>query len=242
MKARPILFSSPMVQALLAGRKTQTRRIVPADLSDILQFYGNNSEEVSIRWGRAIDDFDTEGAPQWLAYSEDYPEEGVTEIGDGYGHSGDLLWVRETTEADEQTHDTIALSRYVADGESVLYSGCADPEFNGSVAHWDYHQDTRPSIHMPRWASRLTLRITDVRVERLQEISEADAKAEGAKCMDIATGKEDILGCCGSYRAHYQYIWESINGPGSWDANPWVWCVSFDVIHANVDVVLKEVS
>jgi len=88
---------------------------------------------------------------------------------------------------------------------------------------------TRVSIHMPRWASRLTLKITDVRVERLQDISEADAKAEGAPQL-WTTGDGDFYeDTRGNHLTGYAGVWEHINGPGSWAANPWVWAVSFEV-------------
>ncbi len=82
----------------------------------------------------------------------------------------------------------------------------------------------RPSIHMPRWASRITLEITDIRVERLQEISYADAMAEGVPFTELppGQGRPDPL-----HRAKFADLWESINGPGSWEANPWVWVIEF---------------
>lgn len=99
-------------------------------------------------------------------------------------------------------------------------------------------------IHMPRWASRLTLELTEVRVERLQDISETDAVAEGCDhngpCDHARQSCEDI-GCFGSnsYRGGYYDLWNSINGDGSWAANPWVWCLSFRVHKQNVDSLLK---
>lgn len=76
---------------------------------------------------------------------------------------------------------------------------------------------------MPRWASRITLEITEVRVQRLQEISEEDARAEGVQMPDGTPTPPDWW----SYRQEFSHLWESINGPGSWDANPWLWCISF---------------
>jgi len=215
MKARPILFSTPMVKALLEDRKGQTRRPVT---------------------GKAL---------EWLA-PEMFTPAFVADRENGmckYGYPGDLLWVRETTEVDEDTHDTIPLSRFVADGKPVLYSGCSDPEYNGSVAHWDYPRNSRPSIHMERWASRLTLRITEVRVERLNAISEEDAMQEGCAWDTLYVAY--VPGSFSpdhhkTYSSAYKALWESINGPGSWDANPWVWVISFEVIHANVDSVICD--
>jgi len=100
----------------------------------------------------------------------------------------------------------------------------ATENVNGLAETWT------PSIFMPRAASRITLEITDVRVERLKDISEADAKAEGCEQVGVETGVVDVNGNpqeIGSYAAGYYDLWETINGPGSWDANPWVWAISF---------------
>jgi hypothetical protein len=94
----------------------------------------------------------------------------------------------------------------------------------------------RPSIHMPRWASRITLKITDVRVERLQDITEDDARAEGCKETHLYN---DLY-----FTAYAQFgeLWGSINGPGSWDENPWVWALEFEVIKQNVDQVMEATA
>lgn len=119
-----------------------------------------------------------------------------------YGRPGDTLWVRETWWGERQDFDAGLRPAYAA----------TDPK---TEAGW------RSPIHMPRWASRITLEITGVRVERLQDISEADAEAEG-----VAEIGERLLGVT-PCRARFFKLWESINGPGSWDANPWVWVVEF---------------
>jgi hypothetical protein len=213
MKERPILFTGAMVRALLDGSKTQTRRIM--------------KPQPEVRPG-------SEGKHWWPATSfqsmltiQDCAlpgYEGIAGEACPHGGRGDRLWVREATEIDEQTSDKVILSRYSADRAPVLLAGCADVEFNGTVAHWDYSRRTRPSIHMPRWACRIELEITDVCVERLQDISQADCIAEGAP-----GGHGSIPGY--NYSAtpyeHYKHIWESINGAGSWDTNPWVWVIGF---------------
>lgn len=107
-----------------------------------------------------------------------------------------------------------------------------------------YGNRWRPSIHMPRWASRLTLELTEVRVERLQAISEVNARAEGCHHngpCDHARRSCEEIGCFGpnSYRGVYADLWNSIDGPGSWEANPWVWVLSFRVHQQNVDAFLK---
>jgi hypothetical protein len=174
MKERPILFNGAMVQALLAGTKTQTRRVAQPK--------------------RSIEPM-TDECP--------------------HGKPRDRLWVRETWARPDRRADNLSPWIYAAD-----YA--ARP-----LLRW------KPSIHMPRWASRITLEITDVRVERLQDISEADAIAEGV-VRDFLEGDKATLwrnyatsGTTICPVFSYQTLWESINGPGSWDANPWVWTINF---------------
>lgn len=201
MKSRPILFSAPMVRALLDGTKTQTRRIVkPQPL-----------------WV---------GEPSVPFKTTDADPKGI--INCPYGITGSLLWVRETFRViNGQTQHGIAIDCRAGPEEKWNRMG----DFLGAGQPW------KPSIFMPRWASRLTLRITDVRVERLQEISEADAIAEGCDRHNHATKWPD--GDPGYIddvaRRNYCALWESINGAGSWEANSWVWAITFDVIKANVD-------
>ena len=211
MKARPILFSGPMIRVLLDGSKTQTRRLVKSHpLID-----GGNFTDGFVRLpeNHVIDD-----CP--------------------YGKPGDLLWVRETT------RNRMLRVIYAADDATAL-----DPI--GRECGWNYSRNVCPGIHMPRALSRLTLRVTDVRVERLQEISEADAVAEGtfpgavyppAGMTDhqVLAWKPDQSAAGVSAKNGYRSLWESINGPGSWDANPWVWVISFECIKANVDGVMAE--
>lgn len=143
-----------------------------------------------------------------------------------FGAIGDRLWVRETW------------GRYFTDGVGMHTVYRADGEHEREwldLGRW------RPSIHMPRWASRLTLRITHVRVERLQDISEEDARAEGVepgdrlvRCLQTVPCASGGPSCCGStvmaddYRAGFQRVWRSIYGAETWDANPWVWAISFE--------------
>jgi hypothetical protein len=208
MKERPILFSGPMVRALLDGSKTQTRRVMNAKPSD------ECPEEM---WPHALKDIVEwrEQNGRWfglmgwrsLAFS-DCP----------YGMPGDRLWVRETF-------------LYVGPG-----SGSDLPSYREERANPENHKATNcwfrasqpdetlvwtPSIHMPRWASRITLEVTGVRVERLQDISEADAWSEG--CPTDATWPLDW----------YRDLWNNLAAPGAdWDANPWVWVVEFKRVSA----------
>jgi len=195
MKERPILFSAPMVRALLDGSKTQTRRVVKPQH---LKFFEHSAAEMLGAW-------DKRPMP--------------------HGHPGDRLWVREAWRGIVQINGpheaySTGVARYVPDQEYCKkVEFAATDEANGEP--W------RPSIHMPRWASRITLEITSVRVERLQDISEADAMAEGIPAdllpLDVARMPYPSSIAAGRYAA----LWESINGPGSWDANPWVWVVEF---------------
>lgn len=192
MNERPIIFSGPMVRALLAGTKTQTRRVVKP------------SPVVDRAW--------TGGACwQRFAPSIKRPVGEVWSIRDmhkacPYGVPGDRLWVRETFCDDWSDIEGIY---YRADGglhADMFDAGCK----------W------RPSIHMPRAASRITLEITRVRVERLQDISEADAMAEGAAPLLVPPD-----GGSTPHVEGYRVLWRALHGPSSWYANPWVWVIEF---------------
>lgn len=222
MKERPILFQADMVRALKAGTKTQTRRVVkpqpPAHTHSVATYHYPDPRDHF--WAYVNKAENEAEMSSWV-----YPCP--------YGQPGDRLWVRESF--------------------CPIYP--QDPHYNGGrPIEYDYaatytHGDRlgdligvkkkwKPSIHMPRAACRITLEIVSVRVERLQDISEADAIAEGIERV------EDFFGCpcwkcygeesdvvapddpIGSYRS----LWESINGPGSWQANPWVWALEFKVI------------
>lgn len=217
MKERPILFSAPMVRALLNGSKTQTRRIVkpqPVELPDF------NRGGLSINVGGAkYQTFNPE------MYRHRCP----------YGQAGDLLWVRETwrhtasclDEARAITEDIMSgsavdwradyVERLIKTGELTR----EDAEVSSDFETW------KPSIHMPRWASRIMLEIINVRIEQLQAISDADCIAEGASG---GHGSIPDYPYAATPAEHYLHIWESINGSGSWKSNPWIWVVEFKVI------------
>lgn len=226
MKERPILFQGAMVRAILKGSKTQTRRIVkPAPPSNTVAMG---------RWQ------DPGPEPAYWAFMRDGPAEPDHPFGGAelhgepwrcpYGQPGDRLWVRETWAIVPRTayarSDGVQQTlRPDDDHDAVIYRAGWDRSDSGF--RW------RPSIHMPRWASRITLEITGVRVERLQDISEADAIAEGIE-PDVQPG--DSVPLWRNYRTgnttaspaySYESLWESINGPGSWDDNPFVWVVEF---------------
>jgi len=208
-----------MVMAILDGRKTQTRRLVKPQPSD--------------EWAPVV------GADHLIVIDRHGDEQpgrevfGASDEREGrvcpYGRPGDRLWVRETYYAwghwtkrfnqKKRREEWHFVDETVGAGLSYRYE--ADEKLPRrkrelhEVAWWK-----RPAIFMPRAASRITLEITEVRVERLQSISEADALAEGVEALPMETRR-------GTPRADFCALWESINGAGSWDANPWLWCVSF---------------
>lgn len=200
MKEWPILFSAPMVRAILDGSKTQTRRVAKRTAAGHVKETGGHR-----RWH--IADFDA-----YLACP--------------YGQPGDRLWVRETWAA-PHSEDGRPPRAIQCDQMRIHYLAS---EGRGGLV-W------RPSIHMPRWASRITLEITGVRVERLQEISEADAIAEGIErsydqWRDYRTDQAVNYPGAATPIDSYRTLWEEINGPDSWDANPWVWVVDFKRLEA----------
>jgi hypothetical protein len=219
MTERPILFSAPMVRAILDGRKTQTRRIMkvqpPPDALVTVEHY---HPIVIDRHGDMQPGDEIFGA-HW--------DDGEFGLKSPYGAPGDTLWVRETWGAVWPADEPVPLRQCEIEYRAELPPGCTDrpgewpaDEGNGpEVPKW------RPSIHMPRWASRITLRITDIRVERLQDISEDDARAEG-----VSSEWDDYekYGQSEPYRYGFSALWNDINGPGAWDDNPWVWAISFE--------------
>lgn len=234
IKERPILFSAPMVRAIMEGRKTVTRRPVKSFQIPV--------EDSSVAAGERH---------RWMAIAQRDPRYGFGVFGATeaecakeleefapcpYGRRGELLWVREAWQADAQV-DSIA-PRELSNGEPIRYP-----------ADWDFRQTgcamikpgkIRPSIHMPRWVSRILLEITDVRVERLQ-----DGEGETAyESRYIAEGIKRIHQGDGDYAFHpfksepgpgnwtdpfdaWRELWVGINGAESWNSNPWVWVVEF---------------
>jgi len=191
IKERPILFSAPMVRAILDGRKTVTRRPVKG---------------AGLKW---LEDF----TPEYVAD----PANSLCP----YGKPGDRLWVRETCFNNDYRQAGVPVEER-ADVD-LVYRADPLPDWEGeeSLITW------RPSIHMPRWASRILLEITDVRVERLQDISRADIRAEGLQCPPELGGDDVSPNYRDWYPAAWRQLWESINGADSWNANPWVWVVEF---------------
>lgn len=206
MVERPILFSAPMVRAILAGTKTQTRRVVKPQPTGFIGGPGVTMPD---------------GSPSPLIPMNDTVAPFGRQIGCPYGQPGDQLWVREawSTHAcfdNLPPRDCPKSIHYTADGPIQTGKG-------------------RPSIHMPRWASRISLVITGVRVERLGEISAADAKAEGIEGQTETGPWRNYMrdgywfpeGKNTAPQLSFASLWHAINGPESWAANPWVWVVEF---------------
>lgn len=216
-RERPILFQGAMVRALLAGTKTQTRRAI-APQPDVGEGFGGS---VRLR-------FKTRRGDLLLDEALDSPEP-HTYLGlCPYGRSGDRLWVREN--GWERPERTPKMMREGADTWEPYYfdaDGITDLEAEDFKA-WGFKR--RPSIHMPRRACRILLEITEVRVQRLQEINADEAMAEGIVRLPdggYASGADGRHYHASSAWYSYAALWESINGAGSWEANPWVWAVSF---------------
>ncbi len=211
MTERPIPLRDWEVLAILQGRKTQTRRLMKAQpYPDSIVTVEHYNQTVIDRHG------DMQPGPEIFGAHWDDGEYGLR---CPYGAPGDMIWVRETWCRTGLSH--VPCAHYRADGEHVVLDdgdGFTAVNKDGSEkSPW------RPSIHMPRWASRITLRITDVRVERLQDISEDDARAEGWPGPFTETGFP-----IASPLAWFANVWTNINGPSAWDDNPWVWVISFE--------------
>lgn len=182
MKTHPILFSTPMVQAILDGRKTMTRRIIkPQQPSSFM--YGEKKQNDCT----------------WYV---NFPSI-IKPVKCPYGKPGDVLWVRETFAP------ALGDYAYMADYAKVVLNL---PENKGL---W------KPSIHMPKAACRIFLKITDIKVERLQDITREECKKEGV-LLGIDNGK------FAGWHDIFRDLWENINGPDSWQSNPWIWVIAFE--------------
>ena len=238
MKERPILFSGPMVRAILDGRKTQTRRVVkpqPVGRQRVIEglahvTHGMNPADDGALW-----------------YVGDCISAGV-EIRCPFGSPGDRLWVRETLRWSHNEGQCTHGIQHPPEPSDLLYDANNEYVEVGTEEQWSAlpaRSERIPSIHMPRWASRLTLEVVSVRVERLQEISDLDLLAEGwPAAAEVARGCEgpeafpfqgvtrgDLLrGGVENPDTAIEWFaeeWDSMNGNGAWGKNPWVWVVEF---------------
>lgn len=225
MKEIPILFSTPMVQAILEGGKSQTRRIAAVPVGD---HHGIDIMD----WGLSEHPYQENG--KWLYnVQSDVDDYNTFELKPKYGQPGDLLWVRETwgvgsrPDPFEGSVDGIefkADSQFIDDIESLPLHQFEDFDYgNYDKNGW------RPSIHMPKNIARIWLQVTDVRVERLQDISTADIEKEGIS-FDQLKGCDPCIPASVHFHQEWKNLWVKINGPESWQANPFVWCISFEIL------------
>ncbi|ECP8217449.1 hypothetical protein F7T48_05485 [Salmonella enterica] len=200
MKERGMIFNAEMVNAILSGRKTQTRR--------------------PIKWKqtRFTEIAERDDGSLW-PWAEDCERGGDIWFACPYGEIGDRIWVQETFRVHSRATDVATLvyrasvrNSWTEQTHRVPIAVCDKP---ATPEKWT------PSIHMPRWASRILLEITDVRVERLRDLSEEDAKSEGITppAGGVLPGWE--------YRINFRDLWMDIYGTDSWEANPWVWVIEF---------------
>lgn len=222
MKERGMIFNGEMVRAILDGRKTQTRRP--------LKWKQTRFTEIGER----------EDGSNW-PWSEDTEKVCDHWHPCPFGAVGDRIWVRETYQG--PLFDYEHMESYLEDSSKFekpdfcIYRADGKPAPEFYDADDNLHCGWRPSIHMPRWASRITLEITDVRVERLNGISETDAEAEGTN-MEALFDSQDCYDCIADHnmtgrptaKGAFKYLWESIYGEENWQANPWVWVIEFKVV------------
>jgi hypothetical protein len=257
MSDKPIIFSAPMVRALLEGRKTQTRRILkpqPPEMPVADCAPKNTARHAEPYLDAYCGETRTAQNPRGMSRNwhwwqvDDRPGPCVTRT--KYA-PGDRLWVRESCRAFEFAKNGLDAVEYLADrswqaidntqeaaerwGAMYLYAGGTEGKKKGK---------TVPPIHMPRWASRLTLTVTDVRVQLLQEISEADAIAEGCRPFFDENNPRQVPCPNGSTMEmmplrgpidDFRNLWNSINGPDAWESNPWVAAYTFEVSRKNID-------
>lgn len=231
-KERPILFSAPMVRALLEGRKTQTRRI--AVVQPFLDTFG--LWQVFYPWGEGGHGiYKTRAEMERELHNVALPR-------CPYGNPGDHLWVRENAYiAPPNFCSKQGCTTTDADGVPRLVTYAASMSPLGVEMTRGYGVKQTPSIHMPRWTSRLTLEVESIRLEPLHDITEADARAEGVmpdaetyKAMNHLRGQEAAQALprhLRSARDHFAGLWDGINGSRApWAKNPWVWVVGFKVL------------
>ena len=219
---RPIIFSAPMVMAILDGSKTQTRRVIKriGGIGPVTEF--QRSDTPGYDWAMR------DKCMRWHEFTNAELLKRCI-----YGTRGSRLWVRETWQCFRRTSYEYDEWEEMESTKDIGTYGL--PEV-GSVV---YKADNKsllnkwfPSIHMPRWASRISLEVAGIRVERLHDIAEDDAVAEGVKITDEYTGCADDINpykhaWSSVYESIYRSVYESINGKGSWDLNPFVWVIDF---------------
>lgn len=231
MTERPIIFSAESVRAIMAGRKRQTRRL----LTRLRRFGAITKVKESAHKSKGF---------HWFFADKDGRPYDVTD--NVFQHylpfkKGDILWVRETWQTGSTLDGPQISYRATPDffkidvwngpdegmGPSFNYDRCPGADFSCWLADvLDNDKPWRSPIHMPRWASRITLEVTEVRVQKLQDTSDEDALAEGIRW----TGTSYYIGAGDTFRSSkeaYAFLWNSIHGAGAWDENPWVAAITF---------------
>jgi len=192
MEERPILFSPQMVNAILDGKKTMTRRIIKSK-TGLFEINSANYEHDAAHYYHC----------RTVTLLDDN-EKGIGTLFCPYGRIGDILWVRET----------YRIINHSGTGSKFFYKADAcQQDLKDKTIKW------KPSIFMPKYASRIRLRITDIKVERLRDIYEGDAYKEGVRPLQ----NQSAIGT-------FYELWQQINGDGSWEENPWVWVISFETL------------
>lgn len=249
-----VLFAAPMVLALWEGRKTNTRRIAKPSVVECIDYFGGGADGEPATKDSFQTGYRDDGSLG--IWSTEYPEEGSETITCPYGKPGDRLWVREAHQiwSRPMSHDSIVCYRADNSTRVVKSGGCVRipngtmtlgsplSEFEREDGRW------RPSIHMPRAACRLVLEVTETRVERLHDISDEDAIAEGIEQLPEGfwrwknySDESKYVPSLGSPLDSFLSLWQSINGAESWKANPWVWVVKFkEFWRAELDPVIPE--
>ncbi|HBY7665162.1 TPA: hypothetical protein MI703_00410 [Klebsiella pneumoniae] len=239
MKERGMIFNSEMIRAILSNRKTQTRRIMK------VQPESNQLGLLLITDSTKHSDI---GKYHWAESNATGNHVRSKLFSCPFGAVGDRIWVRETWSdvnldgapavayrADDEVYDLMENESLLDEDGAFNYQDMRVSKYQFAAWHSDLisgiEGNWRPSIHMPRWASRILLEITDVRVERLNAISEKDARAEGiidGGCLNC--GEPEPCGCANpepDATDAFAYLWQSIYGQENWNANPWVWVIEF---------------
>ncbi|CUY18921.1 ASCH domain-containing protein [Serratia marcescens] len=212
MKERPVIFNGEMVRAILDGRKTQTRRVMKPQPEPCYRgghWWPSNAFKTMLH----IEEQMQNGQGGW---------KGLAGYACPFGRVGDRLWVRETFMDLTGTGIEATTGKF----EGLAYRADTPAGSYGDEVRKDYGLKWTPSLHMPRKACRILLEITAVRVERLNDISEEDAKAEGVKA-GVCPGHEHMM-----HQVAFSELWQSIYGEESWRANPWVWVIEFKQVSA----------
>jgi hypothetical protein len=215
VRERPILFSAPMVRAILEGRKTQTRRVIEPQPMNADECYADLYA----------------GGPEWAFWLSDNRMNAPRTWLCPYGVPGDRLWVRETFQPIYGPESGLSKPNWKTGyGYQISYVAT-----DGRLEYIDSNTDSltdrcKPAIFMPRWASRITLEITKVSAERVQDITNADAEAEGMTHSERVGLWTSPAGNCIDASLAYRYLWDAINAKRGygWDVNPWVWVIEFN--------------